>query len=86
MKNMSFKKELLLAALCLAILIIIPFFTSSRVALDFVIRLASYGIFATSLNILVGYGGMVSFGHALFLEEAPMPLVCLCRKPALLSP
>lgn len=62
----TFKKELLIALLGLAILIAIPFLTSSRVTLDFVIRLAAFGIFATSLNILVGYGGMVSFGHAMF--------------------
>ena len=52
--------------LALAILAVVPYLTSSRVVLDFVIRLAAFGVFATSLNILVGYGGMVSFGHALF--------------------
>jgi branched-chain amino acid transport system permease protein len=80
MKNMSFKKELLIAALGLAILIIIPFLTSSRVTLDFVIRLASYGIFATSLNILVGYGGMVSFGHALFFGGGAYAFGLLMQK------
>ncbi len=80
MKNISFKKELLIAALCLAILIAIPFFTSSRVTLDFVIRLASYGIFATSLNILVGYGGMVSFGHALFFGGGAYAFGLLMQK------
>jgi branched-chain amino acid transport system permease protein len=80
MKNMSFKKELLIAAICLSILIVIPFFTSSRVTLDFVIRLASYGIFATSLNILVGYGGMVSFGHALFFGAGAYAFGLLMQK------
>jgi branched-chain amino acid transport system permease protein len=80
MKNLSFKKELMIAALCLAILIVIPFFTSSRVTLDFVIRLASYGIFATSLNILVGYGGMVSFGHALFFGAGAYAFGLLMQK------
>ena len=65
-KVFTFKKEILIALLALIILIAIPFLTSSRVTLDFVIRLAAFGIFATSLNILVGYGGMVSFGHAMF--------------------
>lgn len=80
MKNISFKKELLLAILSLAILFAIPFFTNSRVALDFVIRLASYGIFATSLNILVGYGGMVSFGHALFFGGGAYAFGLLMQK------
>jgi branched-chain amino acid transport system permease protein len=48
------------------------------------------GIFATSLNILVGYGGLVSFGHAMFFgggayafaltmqkTSAPIPLAML---------
>ncbi len=64
--SLTFNKELLLALAGLAILIAIPLIFPSRVALDFVIRLAAFGLFATSLNILVGYGGMVSFGHAMF--------------------
>ena len=38
----------------------------ARRLVDFVIRLAAFGLFATSLNLLVGYGGMVSFGHGMF--------------------
>ena len=64
--NTTFRKEVMWALLALAILAVIPFLSSSRVLLDFVIRLAAFGVFATSLNILVGYGGMVSFGHAMF--------------------
>jgi len=64
--NTTFRKEIMWAVLALAILAVIPFLSSSRVLLDFVIRLAAFGVFATSLNILVGYGGMVSFGHAMF--------------------
>ena len=30
------------------------------------IRCAAFGLFATSLNLLVGYTGMVSFGHGMF--------------------
>jgi len=54
------------ALVALAVLLAIPFLTSSRIVLDFGIRLAAYGLLATSLNFLVGYGGMVSFGHAMF--------------------
>lgn len=57
------------AALALAgflVLAILPFITSSSALIDFVIRCAALGLFATSLNLLVGYGGMVSFGHGLF--------------------
>ena len=66
MKQTGFAKEVLWGVLVLAALAALPLVSSSRVLLDFVIRLAAFGIFATSLNILVGYGGMVSFGHAMF--------------------
>jgi branched-chain amino acid transport system permease protein len=38
-----------------------PFWTS------FFSRIIVYGIAATALNLALGYGGLVSFGHALFL-------------------
>lgn len=78
--NLSFNKELLIALIGLAILIAIPLFSPSRVALDFVIRLAAFGIFATSLNILVGYGGMVSFGHAMFFGGGAYAFGLLMQK------
>lgn len=78
--SMTFNKELLLALAGLAILIVIPFIFPSRVALDFVIRLAAFGLFATSLNILVGYGGMVSFGHAMFFGGGAYAFGLLMQK------
>lgn len=78
--NLTFNKELLLALAGLAILIAIPFFSPGRVALDFVIRLAAFGLFATSLNILVGYGGMVSFGHAMFFGGGAYAFGLLMQK------
>ncbi len=62
----NLRTDVVWAVAALALLAALPFLTQSRVALDFVIRLASLGIFATSLNILVGYGGLVSFGHAMY--------------------
>ena len=79
-KHSSFKKDLLFALAGLAILAAIPFFSPGRVALDFVIRLAAFGLFATSLNILVGYGGMVSFGHAMFFGGGAYAFGLLMQK------
>jgi len=62
----SFSREALIAAIVLSILIAIPFFSDSSAIIDFGIRLAAFAVFATSLNMLVGFGGMVSFGHALY--------------------
>src|SRR3712207_8437788 len=62
----SLLRDLLIAAVAFAVLAMLPQLTSSTALLDFVIRCAALALFATSLNLLVGYGGMVSFGHGLF--------------------
>ena len=64
----------------LLVLSLLPLLTQSRVTLDFVIRLAALGIFASSLNILVGYGGMVSFGHAMFFGSGAYVFGLLMQK------
>lgn len=64
----------------LLVLSLLPMLTQSRVTLDFVIRLAAFGIFASSLNILVGYGGMVSFGHAMFFGSGAYVFGLLMQK------
>ncbi len=80
MRQTTLKKDFLFSGLILIILILVPFFTSSRITLDFIIRLASFGIFATSLNILVGYGGLVSFGHAMFFCAGAYSFSLLLQK------
>ncbi len=76
----TFNKDLLFSIVGLTILLAIPLFSPSRVALDFIIRLAAFGLFATSLNILVGYGGMVSFGHAMFFGGGAYAFGLLMQK------
>ena len=66
MNTSSFTKEASIAAITLTILVLIPFVSDSSAVIDFGIRLAAFAIFATSLNMLIGFGGMVSFGHALY--------------------
>ena len=58
--------DLLIAVAAFAVLASLPFLFSSKALLDFVIRCAAFGLFATSLNLLVGYTGMISFGHGMF--------------------
>ncbi|MBV9530301.1 MAG: branched-chain amino acid ABC transporter permease, partial [Bradyrhizobium sp.] len=59
-------RDLLVALVAFAILAMLPLFLGSKALLDFVIRCSAYGLFATSLNLLVGYTGMISFGHGMF--------------------
>jgi len=58
--------DVLIAVAALAVLATLPFLFSSKALLDFVIRCSAFGLFATSLNLLVGYAGMISFGHGMF--------------------
>jgi branched-chain amino acid transport system permease protein len=58
--------DIAVGAAALAFLALVPLVFPSKALVDFVIRGAALALFATSLNFLVGYGGMVSFGHGMF--------------------
>ena len=58
--------DVLIAIAAFAVLAALPFLFASKALLDFVIRCSAFGLFATSLNLLVGYTGMISFGHGMF--------------------
>ena len=59
-------RDVLIALVAFVVLALLPMLTGSKFLLDFVIRCAAYGLFATSLNLLVGYTGLTSFGHGMF--------------------
>ena len=59
-------RDALVALVVFVVLALLPMVFSSKLLLDFVIRCAAYGLFATSLNLLVGYTGLTSFGHGMF--------------------
>ena len=63
---MTLRRDAFIAAASIALLLALPLVWPSTALVDFVIRIAAFGLFATSLNLLVGYGGMVSFGHGMF--------------------
>jgi branched-chain amino acid transport system permease protein len=56
--------------LLLAVLLAVPLFAQSMSQpfwIAFFARILIYAIAASALNLALGYGGLVSFGHALFL-------------------
>lgn len=73
-------RDALWALIVLAGLAVLPLLMPSLLLMDFVIRLAAFSVFATSLNILVGYGGMVSFGHAMFFGGGAYAFGLLMQK------
>jgi len=66
MRRGTFAADAATAVAVFAALAALPLVTTSPAVIDFVIRCASLALFATSLNLLVGYTGMVSFGHGMF--------------------
>ena len=62
----TFWRDLIIGALVLAVLLLLPIVWPNKALVDLVIRISAFALFATSLNLLVGYTGMVSFGHGMF--------------------
>ncbi len=59
-------RDIVIAAVALIILLLLPYVWPSKMVNDLIIRVSAFALFATSLNLLVGYTGMVSFGHGMF--------------------
>jgi branched-chain amino acid transport system permease protein len=82
--GVAFDSTLALAAF--AVLALLPLIFPSKALVDFVIRIAAFGIFASSLNILVGYSGMVSFGHGMFFAAGAYAFGLLMQKTGVSIP
>lgn len=52
--------------LILSSLVILPFVNDSRTLIILLTQIFIFGILAMSYDILLGYTGIVSFGHAMF--------------------
>ena len=63
------RRTLVLAAGCVALALVPPIaaFTNQPFYLDLFRRMMIFAIAAVSLDLILGYGGMVSFGHAAYL-------------------
>jgi branched-chain amino acid transport system permease protein len=60
----------IVVALILAFIVLLPLYTSgtgNMFLLSLFTRIVILAMAATSLNLILGYGGMVSFGHAVYL-------------------
>lgn len=66
MRRRGLTLDLAAAAAALAILILLPIVFPSAALRDFIIYVIAYGLLALSLNLLYGFTGLVSFGHAAY--------------------
>ncbi len=82
----SLTRDLLIGAVVLILLVLLPSVWQSKALVDFIIRGAALALFATSLNLLVGYGGMVSFGHGMFFGVGAYAFGLLMQRTGLPIP
>ncbi|HYM29831.1 MAG TPA: hypothetical protein VEU47_00940, partial [Candidatus Cybelea sp.] len=64
------RREWIVGGVFMAVLALVPVgaaYTGQHFYVDLMVRAMIFGIAALSLNLIVGFGGMVSFGHAAFL-------------------
>ncbi len=59
-------RDTAIAVAAFLVLMALPAVTGSSALRDFVIYVSAYGLLAQSLNLLTGYTGLVSFGHAAY--------------------
>jgi len=67
---------LLVAALFVALLV--PFQTFIYPV--FIMKVMCFGLFACAFNLLLGYGGLLSFGHAAFFGASAYATAYLCKE------
>ena len=61
------RNKKILVALLMAVLIVLPMALNNQYLLTVAVKIGSYVIFALGLNVLTGYTGLVSLGHAGFV-------------------
>lgn len=66
MGSRSLLRDVLIAAAALALLLVLPLVFPGAALRDFAIYVFAYGLLAMSLNLLIGFTGLVSFGHAAY--------------------
>ena len=59
-------RRFVVVAMLLACVVLSPLAVLSGYGLDVITEIMIFAIVAVSLNLILGYGGMVSFGHAAF--------------------
>lgn len=82
----SLLRDVVLGVVVLAFLVLLPMLMPSKAFQDFVIRCASMALFATSLNMLVGYTGLTSFGHGMFYGLGTYSFALLMQRTELSLP
>ena len=79
-------RDALIALAALAVLLVLPVLFPGPALRDFLIYVIAYGILAMSLNLLIGYTGLVSFGHAAYFAAGAYSFGLLMQSGAVSIP
>ncbi len=74
------KKTIFWGSIIAAILIIFPFVYYSNFMINYLTQILIMALFAVSLNLLIGYTGMISFGHAAYFGIGAYSVGILLQK------
>lgn len=77
------KKILLVGFIVTGLTIIFPFIYYSKFLINYITQILIMALFAVSLNLLVGYTGMISFGHAAYFGIGAYSVGILLQKYSL---
>jgi branched-chain amino acid transport system permease protein len=69
--------SLIALIVCAALLIALPSFIRNEFYVNLASQVLIYALFALSVNLMLGYGGMVSLGHAAYLGIAGYACILL---------
>lgn len=69
MRKHGLLRDAAAAILLFVVLIVLPVVFQSAALRDFIVYVMAYGLLALSLNLLTGYTGLVSFGHAAYFAS-----------------
>ena len=81
----QYSKDILISIISLIILISIALLIKNPWPRYFLISIFSFGLLAMSLNMLIGFSGMVSFGHAAFFALGAYAFGLLLQNESFIS-
>lgn len=79
-------RDLLVAIAALAVLLVLPALFPGPALRDFIVYVIAFGLLAMSLNLLIGYTGLVSFGHAAYFAAGAYSFGLLMQSGAVSIP
>lgn len=86
MTRRGFLFDIAVAAIGFAVILALPILFPSPALRDFVIYVMAFGLLALSLNLLTGYTGLVSFGHAAYFAAGAYAFGLLMQSGAVAIP